>query len=107
MYVFMTKKHITMTIDDDVWFQIRTQDINLSGEVNDFLKARLKINNDTEKETIIKKLFEIRRELKRYQYEEQALTNTLTKLKKEQEEKEDDEANAMLDSIKASGILAK
>jgi len=103
----MTKKHITITIDDEIWFQLRHQDLNISSEVNDFLKARLKIGDITEKEILLKKLSEIRQEIKQRQYDEQAVNNKLNQIKKQQDKKTDDEVNSTLDAIRASGILTK
>lgn len=103
----MPKKHINVTIDDDLWFQLRGQDLNLSGEINEFLKARIALKSNSTEDELLKELNEVKEGKKRLDYKEKALINKLNKHRKDKEKKKASETNATIDAIRASGILAK
>jgi septal ring factor EnvC (AmiA/AmiB activator) len=51
----MPKQRIDLTVDHDVWFYFRTNNINVSSLVNDILKTRMQIQDERKDEQELEK----------------------------------------------------
>ncbi len=98
----MSKRQFHILVDEDVWFQVRALHINISNEVNEFLKTRTQVK-DRNKDLLIKELDNVRTNLKELSTKEIAIVQAINSIDNEVEKKRVKEAIAEVRALRAAG----
>lgn len=86
----MSKRHLNITVDNEVWFYYATrrmnQKINLSALVEQFLRYNMELEKDNrDQQELEDQLEELRSQRKSLQQEEQKLQTNLIRIREERE----------------------
>lgn len=88
----MTKTHTTLTVDSDLLTRAKRLGINISGELNEFLRLKLaRINNNPKKIDLIlekKQLKKVEKQLEILKIEQKSILDTIKIVEKDIEKKE-------------------
>lgn len=86
----MSKRHLSITVDSEVWFYYATkrmnEKINLSALVEQFLRYNMELEKDNrDQQELEEKLEELKNSRKQLQEEEQKLQTHLIRIREENE----------------------
>ena len=91
------KQKINLTIDQDIWLEIKTKEINISNLVNEFLKGYIETQNDNiEYEELQKRQKEITEKIIKLKTENTLLLAKMHNIQEEEEKRRKDELDVKL-----------
>lgn len=109
----MSKKHMDIVINDEVWWLLQ-QKIpagNRSGLINNLLKSFLEYEHqDTDEDKLLKEINDVDKEREKLNIKFSTLHARLDNLKIENDKNQKEDVarkEALIDSIKASGVLTE